>query len=111
MYTIGVFNHLVHIVGKGVLLFVQGIHLKRTTTLRGYTIVIPPRELRNQNLCIWFATTFLAIDRQEIVDSILQHILAAIGQQYLLFRYIVDFAQLDADNALLALVIDTGVEA
>ena len=62
MNAIGEFNHLVYVIGEGVFLLVQGIHLKGTTALRGYTIVIPPRELRNQNLCIGFAGAFLAVD-------------------------------------------------
>ena len=45
------------------------------------------------------------------MDSILQHILAAIGQQHLLLWNVVDFTQANADDTFLALIVDAGVEA
>ena len=104
MNAVGVLNHLVDIVGEGVFLFVQGIHLERAATLRGYTVVVPPGELRNQYLLV-------VANHQEIVDGILQHVFAAIGQQHLILRHTVDLTQADGDDALLALVVDAGVEA
>ena len=108
MYAVGVLDDLVDVVGKGILFFMQGIHLKRTTTLAGYTVVIPPRELRDEDLGI--RCTSLAVDREEIVDGILQHVLTTISQKHLTLIHTIDFTEAYRDNALLALVVDTGVE-
>ena len=45
------------------------------------------------------------------MDSILQHVLTTIGQQHLLLGYAVNLTDAHADNTLLTLVIDTGIEA
>ena len=104
MYTIGVFNHLVDIIGKSVVLLVEGIHLKRTTTLTGYTIIVPPRKLWNQDLLV-------VAHHQEIVDGVFQHVLTTIGQQHLFFRYTIDLTQPNGDHTLLSLIVDASIEA
>ena len=103
MHAVGVLNHLVDIIGEGVVFLVQGVHLKRTATLRGNAVVIPPRELRDKNLLV-------VTQHQEIVDGIFQHVFAAIGQQHLVFGHAIDFAEAYGDDALLSLVIDSGVK-
>ena len=103
MYAVGIFNDLVNIVGEGIFLLVQGVHLEFAVALRGYTVVVPPRELRNENLLV-------VTLGQEIVDGILQHVLATIGQQDLLFGNTVNFAHANADNTLLTLIVDTGIK-
>ena len=56
------------------------------------------------------AYALVIVEHEEIVDSVLQHILATIGKQHLLFRHAVDFAQAYGDNTFLSLVVDTGIE-
>ena len=102
--AVGVLNNLVDIIGEGILQLMQGIHLESTATLAGHTIVVPPRELWDENLLV-------VTLHQEVVNGILQHVLAAIGQQDLFLRHIVDFAQTDTNDTLFALIIDTGIEA
>ena len=45
-----------------------------------------------------------------IVDGILQHVLATVGQQHLLLRNVVDFAHPNTDDTLLALIVDAGIK-
>ena len=103
MYAVGVFNDLGNIVGKGVLLFVQGIHLEHAVALAGYAVVVPPRELGDENL-------FVVTLAQEIMDGVLQHILATVGQQHLLLGNTVNLADTYTDHTLFTLIVDTGVE-
>ncbi len=110
MYAVGIFNDLVNVIGKGVFQLVQGVHLKSTATLRGHTVVVPPRELRNENLGIRFLGTVLTVDRKEIVDGILQHILAAVSQQHLLLGNTVYLTYFYTDNTLLALIVNAGIK-
>ena len=104
MHAVGVLDDLVNVVGEGILLLVQGVHLEYAVALAGYTVVVPPRELGDENLLV----VTLA---QELVDGILQHVLATIGQQHLLFGNTIDFADTYTDNTLFTLVVDAGVEA
>ena len=46
-----------------------------------------------------------------VVDGILENLLAAVAQEHLFLGNAVDFTQADADDALLSLVVDTGIEA
>ena len=103
MDAVGVFNDLVNVVGEGVLLLVEGVHLERAATLAGHLIIIPPRELRNEDLLI------VAL-HQEVVNGVLQDFLAAVGQQHLLFGHSIDFTYADADDALLSLIVDSGIK-
>ena len=104
MDAIGVFDHFVDMVGKSVFLLVQGVHLERAATLAGHTVVIPPRELGDEDGLV------VAL-HQEIVDGVLQDFLATICEQHTLLGNTVDLAETHGDNTLLALVVDTGVEA
>ena len=45
------------------------------------------------------------------MNGILQHILATVGQQYLFLGNTVYLTDLDTDDTLLALIVDTGIEA
>ena len=42
MHAVSVFDDLVDIVGEGILLLVQGVHLEYAVALAGYTVVVPP---------------------------------------------------------------------
>ena len=103
MYAVGIFNHLVHVVGKGVVLLMQRVHLVGAATLVGHLVIVPPRELGDENLLV-------VAHHQEVVDGVLQHILAAVCQQHLVLRHVVDFTQTDRDDTLLALVVYSGIK-
>ena len=45
------------------------------------------------------------------MDGVFQDILATISQEHLLFGHIVNLAELNGDDTLFALIVDTGVEA
>ena len=102
--AVGVFNHLVHIVGEGVFLLIEGIHLEGAAALGGHAVVVPPGELGDEYLLVVSL-------HEEVVDGVLQNLLAAVGQQHLLLGHAVDFTDAHADDALLALIVDAGVEA
>ena len=102
--AVGVFYHLIDIVGEGVVELMQGVHLEGAVALAGYLVVIPPRILGDENLLI------VAL-HQVIMDGVLQDILATISQEHLLFGHIVNLAELNGDDTLFALIVDTGVEA
>ena len=104
MDAVGVFDHLVHIIGKGIILFVQRIHLEGAVAFAGHLVIIPPRELRYQDLLV-------VTLHQIIVDSVLQDILTAVCQEHLFLGHAIDLTQAYRDDALLALVVDTGIEA
>ena len=103
MHTVGVLNDLLHVIGEGVLQLMERIHLEGTATLTCHTVIIPPGELRDENLLV-------VTQHQEIVDGILQHVLTAISQQHLLLRYVINLTETYRDNTLLALVVDAGIE-
>ena len=104
MNAVGIFDDLVDVVGKGVVLLVQGIHLEGAIAFAGHLIIVPPRKFRNQNLLV------VAL-HQVVVDGVLQNVLTAIGQQHLLLGHSIQLAQPHADDAFLPLVVDAGVEA
>ena len=81
----------------------QGVHLEGAATLVGHLVIIPPGELRNENLLV-------VAYHEEIVYGILQHVLTAIGQQNLLFRHTVYLTEAYGNHTFFALVIDAGIE-
>ena len=101
--AIGVLYHLVDIVGEGVVLFVQRVHLEGTSALCSHTVVVPPGELGDKY-------PLVVAHHQEVVDGILQHVLTTIGEQHLRLVDAIDLTQAHGDDALLALVIDAGIE-
>ena len=104
VYTVGIRNYLIDIVGKGVVLLIQGVHFEGAATLAGHTVVIPPGELGDKDALV-------VIKHEEIVNGILQHVLTAIGEQHLLLGNTIDFTQAYRDHTLFALIIDAGIEA
>ena len=48
---------------------------------------------------------------QEVVDGVLEDLLAAVCQEHALLRHTVDLAETDGDDTLLTLVVYTCVEA
>ena len=62
--------------------------------------IVPPREFRNEHRLVPILLG------QEIVDCLFQYIFSTITQQYLRFIDSVSLGQ----NALLAFVVDTGIE-
>ena len=104
MDAVGVRYHLVDIVGEGVILLVQGIHLEGAIALTGHLIIVPPRELRDEDLLV------VAL-HQIVMNGILQDILTAVGQQHLFLRHAVNLTQPYTDHTLLALIVDAGIEA
>ena len=104
MDAVGVADNLVDVVGEGVFHLVQGVHLVRTAALVGHTVIIPPRELRDEDLLV------VAV-HQKIVNGVLEDILTAVCQQHLLFGNTVDLADADGNDALFTLVVDAGIEA
>ena len=104
MHTVGIFDDLINIISKGVASLMERVHLECATTLSCYTIVVPPREF-------WYENLLIVTLHEEIVDGILEYLLATISQQHLLLRHTVDLAQSHRYHTLLALIVDTGVEA
>ena len=104
MDAVGVLYHLVNIVGEGVILLVQGIHLEGAVALTGHLIIIPPRELRDENLLV------VAL-HQIVMNGILQDILTAVGQQHLFLRHAVNLTKPNTDYAFFTLIVDAGIEA
>ena len=104
MDAVGVSDDFIDVVGKRVACLVEGIHLERTAALASNAVVVPPRELGNQDGLV------VAL-HQEIVDGVLEHLLAAVTQQNLLLGNAVDFTQFNADNTLLSLVVNACIEA
>ena len=104
MNTVCVFNDLVHIIGKGIILLMKGVHLESAIALASHFIIVPPREFRNKYL-------FIITLHQVVMNRICQNILTAIGQQHLFLWYTIDLTKTNTDDTLLALVIDTSIEA
>ena len=82
MNTVGIFYNLVHIVCEGIIQLMQRVHLKVTATLTCYAVVVPPRELGNEDGLV------VAL-HQIVVNGILQNILTAISQENLLLWHVV----------------------
>ena len=124
--TTGVFNDFIYIVGEGVVLLVQGIHLERAVALAGHAVVVPPRVFGNQNFLVValdfvfsrrvaamrasFTTLAAPFLHQVVVDGIFENVFATIGQKHLLLGHAINFAQAHGYNALLALIVDARIE-
>ena len=104
MYVACDTDNLINVVGKGVFQFVKGVHMGFAATFAGNAVVVPPREFGNQ----YGAVVALG---EIIVDDILENVLATITQQYLRLRHTINLAEANRHDALLALVIDAGIEA
>ena len=103
MNAIGVSDDLVHIVGKGVACLIEWVHLERSATLAGNSVVVPPGELGDED-------SLVVALHQEVVDGILQHLLSAVTQKHLVLGNIVNLTQSYTYDTLLPLVVDAGVE-
>ena len=88
VYAVGIFNHFVNVISKGVACFVKGVHLCLTTTFARHTVVVPPRKLWNH-----YSVGFTC--HKVVVYGSLEDFLTTIGQQHLFFWYAVDFGEFD----------------
>ena len=104
MDAVGILDDLIDVIGEGVFHLVEGVHLEGAAALAGHTVVVPPRELRDEDgLVVAF--------HQEVVDGVLEDFLAAVCQEHALLGHTVDLAETDGNDTFLTLIVYTCIEA